>query len=111
MKNSSVLGLKLIFFLNISFKKIKERVYSSICFTLTIIDSKMVIKELLGPANLTKAQTLYVYELLEVIMVSKNEYLVFTIFWVVLLGFKSFNNSEKLTVLSFVPNLGRNHFL
>ena len=40
----------------------------------------MVIRELFGPTDLTKAQTLYIYELLEIIMLSKNEDLIFTTF-------------------------------
>ena len=52
----------------------------TICFILTIIDLKMVYKELLGLAKLTKAQNLYIYKLTKVIMVSKNKYFVFVVF-------------------------------
>ena len=40
----------------------------------------MLTNELLGPAGLTKAQTLYIHELLEVIMISKNENLMLAAF-------------------------------
>ena len=80
MNNLSTLGLKLIFFFNTSLRKTRKYVCSSICFTLTIIDLKMVMKELLGSADLTKAQILCIHELLVVIMVSKNENLIFVAF-------------------------------
>lgn len=44
---------------------------------MIIIDPKVVLQELLGPPNLTKAKALRVYEPTEVIIVDKNENLVF----------------------------------
>ena len=61
-------------------KKTRERVGSSICFILTIINLKMVIRELLCPADLTKAQIFYIHELLKVIIISTNETLMFVAF-------------------------------
>ncbi len=54
----------------------------------------MVSRELLGPADLTKAQAFRIDELTEVIMVSKDEDLVFAAFQVVAPSLKSFNNSQ-----------------
>ncbi len=45
-----------------------------------IIDLEVVLKELLGPANLTRAQVFHIYELIEVIMVSKDKDLIFAAF-------------------------------
>ncbi len=46
-------------------------------FSLTIIDLKVVSRESFDPADLTRAQTLYIYKLAEVIIGSKDEDLVF----------------------------------
>ena len=40
----------------------------------------MVAKKLLSPADLARAQAFCIYELLKVIVVSKNENLVFAVF-------------------------------
>ena len=53
--------------------------------------------------NLTKAQTFCIYELIDIIIVCKHQNFVFVALQVVMLGFKSFNNSQKLTIVSFVP--------
>ena len=80
MNDSSVVSSKLVFFSDIFLKKIKEGVCSSIHFTLTIINSKIVTRELLCLVNLTRAQTLCIYKLLKVIIVCKNGNLVFAVF-------------------------------
>lgn len=53
----------------------------------------MIIKELLGPPNLLKAETLYTFELTEVVMIYENKDLVLTVFQVMTPSFKCFNNS------------------
>ena len=111
MKNFRVLSSKLFFLIQAFVKEMRACIYGSICFTLTIIDLTIVTRKLLGPADLTRAQTLCIYELSEVIMVSENEDFVFAAFYVVLSGFKCFDNGQKLTVVSFVLSLARNHFL
>ena len=80
MKNLSVLGSKLFFLIQAFLKEMRECICNSICFTLTIIDLKMVIRELLGSAKLTRAQTFCIHELLEVIIVSENKDFMFAAF-------------------------------
>ena len=53
----------------------------------------MVFKELLGPINLSGAQTLGIHELTEVIIVRKDENLMFTAFQVIAPCFEGFDNS------------------
>ena len=53
----------------------------------------MVSKELLGLANLTKTQAFSIYELTEVVIVSKDKDLVFAALQVVTPSLKSLNNS------------------
>ena len=61
-------------------KKAKDCVCYSICFILIIIDLKIVMKKLLSLIDLTKAQTICIHDLSEIIMVNKNKNLVFTAF-------------------------------
>lgn len=61
---------------------------------------KLVVKELLGLTNLIRAQTLLIYELTQVIIVFKDENLVFIALSIVSQGFKSFKNIQKLLNMS-----------
>ena len=58
-----------------------------------IIDSKVVLGELLDLTDLLRAQVFCIYETTEVIMIHKNENLIFATFQVIAPGFKCFNNS------------------
>ncbi len=75
-----------------------------------IIDLELVSKEFLSLVDLIKAQALHIHELTEVIIVSKDEYLVFAAFSVVVLSFEDFNNSQELLNVSLVSSFGRYHF-
>ncbi len=77
--------------------------------SLTIIDSKVVSRKLLGPADLARAQTLGIYELMEVVMVSDNKDFVFATFEVMAPSLKSFNNSQGFLIVGFVPSLNGDH--
>ncbi len=76
-----------------------------------IIDLEVVSRELLGPADLTRAQAFRIHKSTEVIMVSKDKDLVFVAFQVVALSLKGFNNSQELLIVGFVPSLSRDHLL
>ncbi len=71
----------------------------------------MVLKELLGLADLVGAQTLCIHELTEVVVVNEDEDLMFAVFQVVAPSFKGFNDSQELLVVGFVSSLNGNHFL
>ncbi len=71
----------------------------------------MVLRELFGSVDLTRAQAFYIYELTEIIMVSKDEDLVFATFQVVAPSFKDFNNSQELLIVGFVSSLSGGHLL
>ena len=77
MKNLSILISKCFFLSLAPLWKAKQNISHSISFSLTIIDSKVVSRELLGPADLIKAQVFYIHKLIEVVIVSKNEDLIF----------------------------------
>lgn len=73
MENLVVLSLKLFFLIMAALKKVRERVCSSICLALTIIDSKVVTRKFLSQADLSGDQTLCVHEWTEIVMVDKYE--------------------------------------
>ena len=110
MENLGVLSLKLFFFIITSLRKAKEGVCSTICLVLTIINSKMIPRELLGLPNLVRAQTLRIHKSTEVIMVGKYQNFVLAAFQIISPCLKSLNNYQKLTVMGFVPSLSRKHF-
>ncbi len=80
MKNLYILISK-NFFLGLAFLwEVRQSVNRNISFSLMIIDLEGVLRELLGLVDLTRAQILCIYELAEVIMVSKDKDLIFAAF-------------------------------
>lgn len=81
------------FFLGLaSLGKVKQGTSSRISLFLTIINLEMISREFLCAADLTKTRTFCIYKLVEVIMISKNEDLVFVGLQVVVLSLESLNN-------------------
>lgn len=67
------------FFLGLtSLWKSRQSVSPNISLSLTMINSEVILQKFLGPADLTKTLAFYIYELIKVIIVSKNENLVFS---------------------------------
>ncbi len=109
MKNLSILISEHFFLSLASLGEARQSISRSISFSLTIIDLEVVLKELLGPADLTRAQAFYIHESTEVIMVSKDENLVFVVFQVVAPSLKDFNNSQEILIVSLVLSLSGDH--
>lgn len=66
------------FSLSLAFlKKPRQGVRHRICLSFTIIDTKMVLKKLLCPANLPEVPTFGIYELMNNVVVSEDKDLVF----------------------------------
>ncbi len=80
MKNLSILISKSFFIGLASLWEARQSISYNISFCLTIFDLEEVSREMLSPADLMRAQTLRIYESTEVIMVNKDEDLVFTTF-------------------------------
>lgn len=80
-------------------------------FFLIIIDLEIILRELLGLTDLTKAQALHFHKWSEVIIVNKDEKLIFTTFQVVALSVKSFNNNQNLVIMGFIPSFCEDYFL
>ncbi len=102
MKNLSILSSKVFFLALTSLREAGKSVSSSVCLVLAIIDPEVVSRELLSSPNLSRAQALRIHESPEVVVVRKNEDLVFAAFWVVGPSLEGFNDSQELTVVSFV---------
>lgn len=110
MKNTSIFGLEFFFLILIPFRKTKKSICSSIGFFLTLINLKIVPRELLGPSNLIKAQILCIHQLTRVIMICKYQNFMLTVLQIVALSLKGFNNSQKLTVVGLIPSFVWNYF-
>ncbi len=92
MKNLSILISERFFFGLVSLQKARQSISCSISFSLTIIDPEVLSRELLGPADLTRAQAFCIHESTKIVMVSKDEELVFAALQVVAPSFESLNN-------------------
>lgn len=73
MKNLNILISEHFFRGLTSLKEVSESIRRSIGFFLTKIDLKIVSRELLSLTNLTRAQTFYIYESTDVIMINKMQ--------------------------------------
>ena len=62
-------------------------------FVLAIINSKIVLEELLGPTDLLGAQAFWIHEVINAIIVCENEHFILIAFQIVTLYLKSFDNS------------------
>ncbi len=93
MENLGVLNSESFFLGLASLGEARQGISRNISLFLIIINSEVVSRELLGLADLTRAQAFRIHKSTEVIMVSKDEDLVFAAFQVVVPSLKGFNNS------------------
>ena len=110
MKDSAILSSELILLILASLGKPRQSICSRICLTLAIVDLEMVLRELLGPADLSGAQALCIYETTEVIVVRKDKNLMLATFQVVAPGLESLNDSRQLAVVGLIECLHWKHF-
>ena len=110
MKDSAILSSELILLILASLGKPRQSICSRIRLTLAIVDSEMVSRELLGPADLSGAQTLCIHKTTEVIMVRKNKNLILAAFQIVMPRLEGFDNSQKLIVVGLISYFRWNHF-
>ena len=73
MQDFDVFGAEGVFLLRTSLRVSRQGISSSVSFALTIIDSEVITREFLGPADLPGAQILCIHELSKVVMVGKHE--------------------------------------
>ena len=110
MKDLAILSSKLILLILASLRKPRQSICNCICFALAVVDLKMVSGELLGPADLSGAQTLRIHETTKVVVVCEDEHLVLATFQIVTPCLKGFDDSQKLAVVGLISSLCRNHF-
>ena len=80
MKNLDIFISK-YFFLNLtSLWEVRQGISRNISLPRMVIDLRVVSRKLLGPADLSRTQTFCINESTEVIIVSKDEDLVFAAF-------------------------------
>ena len=60
--------------------------------------------------DLSKAQDFDIYEVIKVVIVSKNKHFVLAIFQIMVPCFKNLNNSQKRTIINLVSSFYRNYF-
>ena len=73
MQDFDVFCSESLFLLSALLRVPRQGINSSVSFALTIINSAMVTREFLDPADLPGAQTLRVHQPSEVVMVGKYE--------------------------------------
>ena len=93
MKDLAIFSSELIFFILASLQKPRKSICSCICFALAVVNSKMVLGELLGLADLSGAQTLRIHEATKVVVVCEDEHLVFATFQIVTPCLEGFDDS------------------
>ncbi len=76
MKNLGIFIFESFFLDLASLGEARQGISRSISLSLTIINSKVVSRELWGPAELTRAQAFCIHELTKFIIVSKDEDLI-----------------------------------
>ena len=73
MQDLDILGKEGLFFFCTLLRISRQGISSSISLVLIIIDTKVVTRKFLGPADLPRAQTLRVYEPTEFVVVDKHK--------------------------------------
>ena len=73
VQNLDVLCSEGLFLLSTPLRVSRQGIGSSVSLALMIVDSEVVTRELLGPADLSGAQTLRLHEPTEVVVVGKHE--------------------------------------
>ena len=87
-----VFGTEVLFFLCTLLRVSKQGINSSIYISLIIVNLKLVVKEFLGTANMSGAQTLRVHESREVVVVGKYKDFMLRALQVISLNFVTLNN-------------------
>ena len=88
-----MVNFSLKFFLILTFLKKYNKIFIIIFFfILVIIYLKIILKEFLDLINLFKIKIFYIYKLIKVIIIYKNNNFILIIFKLIILVFKSFNN-------------------
>lgn len=102
IQNLSIFGSQNDFFFSISLKISRKSISNFISFVLSIFHPEMVLRQFLSPMGLFRAQVLYIHEVMHVVVIRINNDLIFTSFQIIVPGFKSFNNYQKLVIMALI---------
>lgn len=80
MEDYDVFGAEGLLFLSTLLRVLRQGIGSFFCFVLAVINPKIVTGKFLSLADLSEAQILSIHKLTKIIMVSKDEYLMFATF-------------------------------
>ena len=98
MQDFDVLSIKGFFFFCTLLRVLRQGISNFVSLALTIVDLEVMVREFLGPTNLSRAQALCFYEPLEVVVVGEYKHLIVRPFLVVhpsLEGFKIARSSPS----------------
>lgn len=65
----------------------------------------------MGLVNLIITQALYIYKLIEVVIIGENKNLIFIAFQIVVSSLKDFNDSQEFLIISLIPSLNKDYFM
>ena len=71
----------------------------------------MIPTKLWGLADLVRAQTFYIYKMIEVVIIGKYKYFVLAIFEIVAPYFEHLSNGQNHNIVSFISSFGWNYFM
>lgn len=72
----------------------KQGISSRVYFFLIVINFEVVLRDYLGLADLSKAQTFCIYKMLKIIVIDDDKNSVLAAFEVMTASFESFNNIQ-----------------
>ena len=75
MQDFDILGVEGFFLFCILLRVLKQDISSSVSLAVTIVNLKVVARELLGPVDLSRAQVLCLHESTEVVVVGEYKHL------------------------------------
>ncbi len=94
MKNLRVFILKGLFLGLASLGEARQGISGGIGLSLTIVDSKLVYREFLGPSDLPGTQDLGIHKMAEIVIVCEEEDFVFAVLQVVAPSLEGLNNGQ-----------------
>ena len=92
VEDTSILNLKNLLLMGAFLGEGGQDISGGVSFALSIVYAKVILKKLLGLADLARTQTLCIHKLAEVIIIGKHENLILVALQIVLPSFKNFNN-------------------
>lgn len=97
------------FFLAIPLKVSRKDSSNFISLALLIINLEIISRKFVSQIYLFRVQIFCIYEMVQVVIVHKNENSIFIIFQIMALGLKNFNSCQKFVIMGLILSFYRNH--